>query len=444
MTTTRTIKPYSGYYKDLAKPANANLTQVSKGTPCGELLRRFWHPVFMSSELGDLPKRIRILGEDLVLFRDLSGRLGCLDLHCSHRGASLEFGIVTEQGISCCYHGWLYGVDGSLIAAPGEPPASRITAHVCQGAYPVREHAGLIFAYFGPIEEQPPFALPDAVMAAGNLLHPYYLPFPCNWLQSHENAMDPAHSVFLHTRVAGVQFSESFGILPSTGYRTTDTGVIATTARRVGDLVWVRVMEDVLPNMAQFGATWEDGSRQKLMVPPAITRWVVPVDDTHCITIGWRHFNDQVDPDGRGRPQEIGFNKVDFLGQTGERPYEERQRAPGDYDAQASQRPIAVHALENLGTTDVGIAMLRRNLQRHIDALHKGEPVNRMPGAHTGVLPTLSHDTVLNIPSTGDDDDRMLARIRDAVTDATVATSGQPIDARRAAVLHTLRERDLC
>jgi len=444
MATAHSPKPYSGYEKNLSKPTNANLTQVSKGTPCGELLRRFWHPIFMSSELGELPQRIRILGEDLVLFRDLSGRLGCLDLHCSHRGASLEYGIVTEQGISCCYHGWSYAVDGTLIAAPGEPPTSRITSRVCQGGYPVREHAGLIFGYFGPADEQPPFALPDAVMAADNDLHPYYLPFPCNWLQSHENAMDPAHSVFLHTRVAGVQFSESFGILPSIGYRTTDTGVIATTARRVGDLVWVRVMEDMLPNMAQFGATWEDGSRRKLAVPPAITRWVVPVDDTHCITIGWRHFNNQVDPDGRGRPQEIGFNKVDFLGQTGERPYEERQRVPGDYDAQVSQRPIAVHALENLGSTDVGIVMLRRNLQKHIEALQNSEVVNQIPGMHTGTFPTFSHDTVLNIPTCGGDDSETITQIREAVTDATVATFGQTVDMRREAILNTLRERGLC
>ncbi len=237
-------------------------------------MRRAAAPVLASQ------KRARILGEDLVLFRDKSGRLGCLDLHCSHRGTSLEFGVITERGLSCCYHGWLYDIDGTILETPGEPANSAIRAELCHGAYPVREHGGLIFGYFGPIEEQPPFVVTDAAALDGNELHPYYLPFPCNWLQSHENAVDPYHSVFLHTRIAGVQFSEAFGILPSTSFKRTELGVLAITARRVGDLVWVRVSEDMLPNIAQFGPTWEDGTAEKLFVPPAITRWVVPFDDT--------------------------------------------------------------------------------------------------------------------------------------------------------------------
>lgn len=443
MSTASEIRPYSGYYKDLKKPENATLTHVSKGTPCGELLRRFWHPIMLSSELKDLPKRARILGEDLVLFRDRKGRLGCLDLHCSHRGTSLEFGVVTEQGLSCCYHGWLYDVDGTILETPGEPATSRIKSRVCHGAYPVREYGGLIFGYFGPSEEEPPFFVTDAVATEGNDLHPYYLPFACNWLQSHENALDPYHSVFLHTRVAGVQFSESFGILPSTSFRATDLGVLSTTARRVDDLVWVRVNEDVIPNMAQFGPPWEDGSEEKLFIPPAITRWVVPFDDTSCATIGWRHFNPTVDPRGRGKPDEIGLGKVDFLGQTPDRPYEERQRVPGDYDAQVSQRPIAVHALENLGSTDVGVVLVRRNLQKRIAQLQEGTRVNQLPISDDGVLSTFAHDTVLRLPKRNDDD-AYLAQIRDAVTEVTVATWSEPRATRRAAAIRRLRELGLC
>src|SRR4051812_3359494 len=179
----------------------------------------------LSSALQGLPQRARILGEDLVLFRDKTGRLGCLHLHCSHRGASLEFGVITERGLSCCYHGWLYDIDGTILETPGEPADSPLRHETCHGAYPVREHGGLIFGYFGPPEAQPPFFVTDAAALDGNRLHPYYLPFPCNWLQSHENAVDPYHSVFLHTRIAGVQFSEAFGILPSTAFRRSELGV---------------------------------------------------------------------------------------------------------------------------------------------------------------------------------------------------------------------------
>jgi nitrite reductase/ring-hydroxylating ferredoxin subunit len=436
------IRRFGGYYKDLDRPDTVELTRVGKGTPGGELLRRFWQPIMLSAALQDLPKRARILGEDLVLFRDKGGRLGCLHLHCSHRGTSLEYAVITERGLSCCYHGWLYDIDGTILETPGEPADSPIRHQTCHGAYPVREHGGLIFGYFGPPDAMPPFFVTDAAAEPDNRLHPYYLPFPCNWLQSHENAVDPYHSVFLHTRIAGVQFSEAFGILPSTAFRRTELGVLAITARRVGERVWVRVSEDMVPNIAQFGPTWEDGSAEKLFVPPAITRWVVPFDDVTCATIGWRHFNDLVDPDGRGDPGLIGHGSVDFPGQTPDRPYEERQRVPGDYDAQVSQRDIAVHALEHLGQTDLGVAMLRQNLRRRMAALQKGEPVNTPP-VRDGVLNGFAHDTVLRLPKRNDDA-AFLDQVRDAVTDITVETWGEPIETRRTTAIARLRERGLC
>src|SRR5688572_18591045 len=115
----------SGYGKIAVVPKeDERLTHVGLGTPMGELLRRFWQPVCLSEELGDLPKRITILGEDLVAFRDRKGRVGVLDLHCAHRGASLEYGRIEEAGIRCCYHGWLFGADGQCLQQPGEPRTS--------------------------------------------------------------------------------------------------------------------------------------------------------------------------------------------------------------------------------------------------------------------------------------------------------------------------------
>ena len=148
---------YQGYHQVLDATEDAELTHVGPGTPCGELMRRYWQPVAMSSELGDLPTLVRILGETLVLFRDGGGRVGLMHRHCAHRGASLEYGIVADRGIICCYHGWHYDVDGTLIKAGSEPADSPICARVVQGAYPTHEHGGLIFAYMGPPDERPAF-----------------------------------------------------------------------------------------------------------------------------------------------------------------------------------------------------------------------------------------------------------------------------------------------
>ncbi|MBM3524616.1 MAG: aromatic ring-hydroxylating dioxygenase subunit alpha [Alphaproteobacteria bacterium] len=437
-------RAYAGYSKNLDKAENAELTHVRKGTPCGEFLRRFWHPIALSDEVRHLPKRARALGEDLVVFRDRRGRLGCLDLHCSHRGTSLEFALVTETGLRCCYHGWLYDVDGTILETPGEPPASRLAASICHGAYPVREHGGLIFGYFGPLDEQPEFFVTDAAAIDGNECHPYFLPFACNWLQVHENSMDPLHSVFLHTRTSGVQFSDAFGVLPVVSYKRTDLGVISTATRRTGELVWVRVNDELTPNIAQFGPPWEDGTREKLFMPPAITRWILPIDDTHCATVGWRHFNAMVDPDHRGRPEEIGRGKVDFMGQQPDRPYEERQIQPGDYDAQVSQRPIAVHALENLGTSDVGITLLRRNVARGVATVKNGKRLEQ-PKLDSGhVLRTYAHDTVLRLPARSNDDAAFLAATGETVTRITLATASLPRGERRPQAIRQLREAGLC
>lgn len=442
MTESRTGS-FRGYHLSTNRPENVEFRRVGKGTTGGEYMRRFWHPIALSSQVRDLPKRVRILAEDLVLFRDLSGRLGCLHLHCSHRGSSLEFGVLTERGISCCYHGWRYDIDGTILDTPGEPAGSTIKSRVCHGAYPLREHGGLIFGYFGPPEAMPPFFLTDATVVPGNELYPYLLTFDCNWLQAHENSMDPIHSVFLHTRMSGVQFSDSFGALPIVKYRQTELGVISTAVRRIGDFVWVRVNDDLTPNVAQFGPPWENGAEEKLFVPPAITRWITPIDDTHCMTIGWRHCNEIVDPQRRIRPDEIGLETVDFFGQTPDRPYEDRQREPGDWDAQVSQGPMAVHALETLGTTDIGIALLRKNVQRGVEAVKEGRALKEL-ALVDGVLSTYAHDTVLRLPQKTNDDATVLAKIGDAVTDITLATWNTPHSKRRELCISRLRESGLC
>ena len=152
LTTT-----YSAYSHRDVPTEDVELTHVGPGTPCGEYMRRFWQPLPIFQEPTDLPIRFRLLGEDLVVFRDKSGHVGVLELHCSHRGTSLEFGRIEEHGIRCCYHGWQFDVDGRILDTPGEPPESTFKDRLCHGAYPVQEYEGLIFTYMGPPGTMPPF-----------------------------------------------------------------------------------------------------------------------------------------------------------------------------------------------------------------------------------------------------------------------------------------------
>ena len=134
----------------------------------------------MSKQLTNRPLALRVMGEDLVLFRDGSDRLGLLYRHCAHRGASLEYGIVMECGISCCYHGWHFDVDGCILDAPAEPPTSKIRTTVVQGAYPAQERDGLIFAYFGPPDLRPEFPIFDTMARPDTVSVPFWLDMPCN------------------------------------------------------------------------------------------------------------------------------------------------------------------------------------------------------------------------------------------------------------------------
>jgi len=141
---------YGGYHHRHVPKEDAELTHVGPDTPCGEYMRRFWQPICFSDELHDLPRRVKILGEELVVFRNMSGTVGLLELHCPHRGSSLEFGLIDTRGIRCCYHGWLFGTDGAILETPGEPPESTLKDRLCHGAYPTYEYHGIVFAYMGP------------------------------------------------------------------------------------------------------------------------------------------------------------------------------------------------------------------------------------------------------------------------------------------------------
>ena len=395
MSEIRRPAGFQGYHQVRDAREDAELTHVGPGTPCGEYLRRYWQPVAMSGELGDLPMVVRVLGEDLVLFRDGSGRPGLLHRHCAHRGASLEYGIVAERGIICCYHGWHYDIDGTILRAGSEPLDSPVCRNVVQGAYPVHEHNDLLFAWLGPPGERPPFPEFDSERIPDTTCKPFSLTTPCNWLQVYENTQDPIHVLHLHARSSGVQFGAASGIDQIVEYQDTPLGMMNVQTRHVGGHIWVRTVDSILPNANQTGAIWEEAEAPKAFQRCALLRWMVPVDDTATRTIGWRFFSDRLDPRGRDRPELVGRESIDFVGQTeDERPYEERQRQPGDYEAQVSQRPIAIHALEHRASSDAGVARLRRLLRRRIRALAAGEPVRQPDAFGLDAVPTYCQDTV--------------------------------------------------
>jgi phenylpropionate dioxygenase-like ring-hydroxylating dioxygenase large terminal subunit len=390
--------PYSGYLHSQVPLEDGELTHVGPGTPAGEWFRRFWQPVAVSNELGDLPKAIRILGEDLVIFRDRSGRVGLLELHCSHRGTSLEFGQIEERGIRCCYHAWCYDVDGKILDTPGEPADSTLRERLYHGAYPTHEYGGLVFAYMGPPERKPPFPVFDTFEMRGYHSEPgvTYV-WPCNWLNIRDNAMDPVHFRFLHTIQGNQGFTKEFEEVGELDFIETPLGVSYIDTRRVGGLAWVRVTDFMPPNMQQ-GCDLGENIEERDGNGPTVTRWAVPIDDTHTMQIGFWHATE-----GDEVSSKAGF------GQTLDRPYEQRQRTPGDYDAMTSQRPIAVHALEHLGSSDRGLIMMRNVIRRGVYAVQNGEDPQGAVHGEGEVVRTYSHERVVPLPlASSPEEDRQL------------------------------------
>ena len=392
--------PYSGYYNRPPTMSDTRLTQVGPWTAGGEYLRRFWHPFLLSSELRDLPVSVRLLGEDLVVFRDGGGRLGLLHKHCIHRGASLEFGIIAKHGIRCCYHGWLYDVDGTVLETPAEPPASNLRQGICQGAYPVREAYGMLFAYLGSPEFVPVLPAYDTFAhPPGTRLVPFRLSYPCNWLQIVENAADPIHNAYLHAIVSGQQFSPAFAVLPALDFIKTPLGFLSMATRRVRDHVFIRASDMIMPNIGQFASGQNNATEEGFAISCYLTRWVVPLDDHSSFYIGVAHLNEYTESQRGVREDRFGVGKVALIGQTPDRPYEERQREPGDYDACVSQGAIQNRRNEHLGTTDRGVVMFRRLLGESITAVENGQTPSLPRFYPENPVRTYCHELVFRLPS---------------------------------------------
>lgn len=368
-----------GYYQ-LAGRHDARLTEVGRGTPMGELMRRYWHPVGLSSDARDLPRQIRVLGEDLILFRDRKGRPGLVYPRCCHRGTSLLYGRVENEGIRCCYHGWLYDREGHCLEQPAEPDSPVRRAKARQPWYPVQERYGLVWAYLGPTEKRPLLPRYDVFeeLQEGEFVYADdqnigavvsgVVPF--NWLQHYENIHDPAHFYWLHYLHSGPQFGSRFGDVDldtirrelrmrvqGQSYEANERGI---TARRQVVLpdgrTLTTVLESVLPTLRVVpNPLGTEG-------PVDHVGFVLPVDDT-----GFRIYTVV-----RARDHRFSefFGKRQASSEA--RTLEERQRKPGDLEAQGGQGPITLHSEEHLATSDRGIVMLRHLLETQLKIVEAG------------------------------------------------------------------------
>jgi phenylpropionate dioxygenase-like ring-hydroxylating dioxygenase large terminal subunit len=354
---------------------NARLTEVGRGTPMGELLRRYWHPVGVSVDAGGMARPVKVLGEELILFRDGAGRPGLVYPRCCHRGTTLYYGKIEERGIRCCYHGWLFDVEGHCLEMPCEPnPTGAQCTRVRQPWYPVEERYGLVFAYLGPIEKKP--VLPryeclevvgpgefveadDSSIGSGGIVIA-----PCNWLQHFENVVDPYHVPILHGTFSGPQFVEQMATFPKVKFEYGPRGVKATSIRpgpngkrfrRITEAVVPTLRLVANPRVAQYGMVESIG-------------WTLPIDDTHY----------RIYVAGRVKEKgELAKFKSRYNGKTwAELTPEEHQKFPGDTEAQVGQGAITFHSEEHLMSSDQGVSMLRILLQRQIEIVAKGgDPV---------------------------------------------------------------------
>jgi len=383
----------------LTKEENALITLTGPGTAGGALMRFYWHPIALSKDLppDGAPLPIKLLDEDLVLFRDDAGRLGLLGLLCSHRCADLSYGRIEDGGLRCLYHGWLFDIDGRCLDQPGEPPESRYKDEIRHPAYPVIERAGLVFAYLG--KGAPPL-LPDYEFLGAAPEHLYLQKtfMECNYLQALEGEMDPAHLSYLHRPLTRIDRRNVPGSEKSadTFYREdgrpkleperTDFGIRNYSIRGAGEgKRYVRVTNFIMPNKAAIvgneGRVGEGYS----------CHWHVPADDeTH-----WRYdivFN-RVRPVARERyEEEFATEIVDnhYVRTKRNRYLQDRAlmrtsnyTGMGNYfpahDAFATETPGPIHdrSREHLGTTDVCIVAARRQLLAAIEDVRAGrEPIH--------------------------------------------------------------------
>ena len=362
---------------------NEKLSKVGPGTPMGALMRRYWHPIAASGQVSarQPTKEVRILGEDLVLYRDLRGNLGLIGPRCAHRNTSLSYAVPEENGLRCCYHGWLYDKTGQCIEQPGEPRSDQFKSKIKIAGYPVQEMGGLVFAYLGP---QPVPQLPRwDVLAWDNATRKVsFVVLPCNWLQCMENSLDPVHFEWLH------RYYGTYEIIRQTpdrgmdqwdsatakrgrhhvkiGFELTDYGVIKRRlldGETEADDHW-RVGHPILfPNVLRVGQENWHGLHYR-----------VPIDDTQTLHI---MCDLQLPAPGTQveRQETVPFVEWPLYDKDGK--IARDHVVAQDQVAWIIQGAITDRTTEHLGATDTGIVWYRNLLNKQMEVVaNGGEPMN--------------------------------------------------------------------
>ena len=365
---------------------NEFLTRVGPGTPAGDLLRRYWYPVsFVQDLTEDAPTRfVRLLGEDLVLFLDKTSRVGLLADHCSHRGASLMYGRVEERGIACAYHGWLYDTAGNVVETPPERNEAIIKS-VKQTAYPVQRFMGMYWAYLGPA---PAPAIPkyDVWMRRDGHRRIYIRgKVDCNWLQTMENSVDPAHLLILHQTSIGrgrtpVNTTRGFtDDVQDFGFSLKPYGIMKRREYADGS---VEEHPLIFPNILRQG----NGTEIR-----------VPLDDTHTWVYQVRF---DPTPDGSLVDEEPVVQQVESHKQPADAShpfahYKMQEIDQQDYMAWETQGPVAHREREHLSWSDRGVVLLRRLVREQIERVQAGlEPMGVVQDPAHGVIDTGLEETL--------------------------------------------------
>lgn len=411
----------------MSREQNEYLTRVGKGQPAGELLRHYWMPAALTEELdGERPVvAVRLMGEDLVLFRNADESIGLIQRQCPHRGADLCYGRLEDGGLRCVFHGWLFGPDGRCMEQPAEPENSRMHEQIRATSYPVVEKNGIVFAYMGP-GDPPGFADLDCFRAPQSHVFAFKGLWHCNWLQALEVGIDPAHASFLHRFLLDQDARDSYGkqfrdtaadtdipmtrLLrefprPNIEVELTDFGLRLMSLRDIGkERLHVRVTNQIFPCAITIPMSNQMN----------ITQWHVPVDDTHCYWYAmFTSFGDPVDK-ATMRAQRL---KEHSLPQ-----YAPLKNAANKYHFDAveqrlatytgmgsdinvhdqwaceSMGPIQDRTEEHLGRTDIAIIKYRRLLKEMIEKVQQGEaeklPMRGVNGGLLNIRGPLSIDAI--------------------------------------------------